>query len=257
MAGIAIILLTNVIVFSGVAYNRSGVPESQISLTERELRLPFAYGMQSENTGISLRLLYRVKDSGKKGLRFYNYGYYSGDIDWLDEAKLASLGLDVTRVKTSDDNKYGVTGSRNRQETEVIFVLEYDGPAYQETLANAKEEDMQHEKNAAPRLFIIDAGLSQKTLRDKYPDKSNYILLKGIVGARFERLSKDSPGWVGYVKSLSNPQIHVPLAGHKVLEPLMAGSAHNRREDPPRFSVTLNIGKRLEPWVESVDRLGD
>ena len=37
-----------------------------------------------------------------------------------------------------------------------------------------------------------------------------------------------------------------------VLEAAMAEGYQRKREDPPRYAVTVNIGKRLEPWVVGV-----
>ena len=54
---IALLLLVNAFVISGVFYNRSGQPKGQIELTERELPLDSYAGYKDrENTGLSLRL---------------------------------------------------------------------------------------------------------------------------------------------------------------------------------------------------------
>lgn len=272
-ASLSLILLTNAIVFAGVAYNRSGEPESQITLTERELRLPY-YNVINENTGIALQVFYRVKtDKMQEG----PYYMYSNNIDWLDKDKLASLGVDVSRPLQSEADKYYY---RRHSEKEVVLVLEYDGSAYQAALKKAKEnlqqrqvdydknpkdreaenklkfakDNLQREKQSASRLFVIDVGLDPEALRQQYPDRHNTILLKGVIGVQITGTSS-SPDLIGYVKSLSNAHIHVPLSGHNVLEPIMEDGTRNWQKDPPRYAVKLNIGKRLEPWVESVERI--
>ena len=45
IAGLAIIIVTNIVALAGVAYNRSGEPDAVVELTERELGLPYRYGM--------------------------------------------------------------------------------------------------------------------------------------------------------------------------------------------------------------------
>ncbi len=45
IAGLGIIIATNVIALAGVAYNRPGQPEATIELTERELAMPYRYRM--------------------------------------------------------------------------------------------------------------------------------------------------------------------------------------------------------------------
>lgn len=43
IAGIAIILVVNAIALGGVAYNRSGTPESTLHLSQRELSEPYVW----------------------------------------------------------------------------------------------------------------------------------------------------------------------------------------------------------------------
>jgi hypothetical protein len=56
IAGLALILLTNAVALLGVYQNRSGEPESMLTLTQRELQQPYGWGMARENSGISLRI---------------------------------------------------------------------------------------------------------------------------------------------------------------------------------------------------------
>jgi len=274
-AGLSIILLTNVIALGGVAYNRAGDPESSVLLTERELRLPYRYDMEDENTGIALRFSFRDKVRGGGAKRL---NYDSDNIDWIDKDKLASLGFDVSQPLTSKEEQYYY---RHRDEREVILVLEYNGSAYQDALKKAEEtlrerqqafdkkpkdpdarddvdyarENLESEKLSSSRLFVIDAGKEKEALRKKYPDRSKYLLLKGLVVMLVANIDTDSPYLTGYVRSLSNADVHVPLTGHQVLEPLMEEDKPNRDEKGPRYTVRLNIGQRLEPWVEEVTKL--
>jgi hypothetical protein len=52
LLGFFMIVATNIVVLSGVASNRSGNPESEVILTERELQLP--YKIHEENSGLTL-----------------------------------------------------------------------------------------------------------------------------------------------------------------------------------------------------------
>lgn len=271
MMGVSLVVLTNAIVLAGVAYNRSGDPDSSITLTERELRLPYRYSRNDENSGIHLRLNYR------------RYGYFDSryeDIeifDWFNKDKLANLGFDVSHPFALDEDKRHYQWLK---EKEVILVLEYNGKVYQDVLAKAKkhledvrakdlpdqgesyggrtlgraENTLLRERKSASRLFVIDAGLDRDVLREKYTGPS-YILLKGLVGVQISDNDSGTPSPVGYIKSLSNPLIHVSLRHHDVLEKIMEEDDSSDQYSPPHYEATIHIGQRLEPWLVDVVRL--
>lgn len=277
LAGIGLIVVVNAVVLAGVAYNRSGEAESTVTLTERELNLPYRYGRSSENSGIALRFNYRSKGSSVS-----NYRYYGNDVKWLTKEKLAELGFDATQpLKTNaNGNDY-----RRKTEKEVILVLEYNGEAYQAALTAAQkhldeikaeapadtadwrdknklkqaETNLKHEQSSASRLFVINAGLDQQALRKQYPDNKKYLLLKGLVGVYISNIKNDAGTNVGtvsgYLKGLSIQTLHIPLEHHHVLEEAMAEESRLPRGEAPRYEVTLNIGKRLEPWVVEVKEI--
>ncbi|MDX2464210.1 MAG: DUF4824 family protein [Porticoccus sp.] len=268
LAGIGLIIITNAIVLAGVAYNRSGEPESTITLTERELSLPYRYLGKEENSGIHLRITHRNRD----------YGYFSRDnkpserLDWFNKEKLAELGFDVSKPFIRDEDK------RHYQrliEKEVFLVLEYNGMAYQSVLAAAQkhvddllaeqanaqkisraENNLAREKTSASRLFVIDAGLDRDALRAKYTDRTKFLLMKGLVKARITNNRSDGSGLSGYIKSLSNKTVHVPLQHHEVLEAAVGEGTRRQQNVPPRFEATINVGQRLESWLVGVEGLG-
>ena len=57
------------------------------------------------------------------------------------------------------------------------------------------------------------------------------------------------------MKFLSNSYVHVPLDKQGDLGPVLAEGGGVRNEEPPRYTLKVHVGKRLEPWVESVERL--
>ena len=129
MLGFAILLATNIVVLSGVASNRSGKPDTQIILTERELRLPSR--ISSENSGLRLKINWRVleEDTG--------YDNYSGwqSLEWFYAEKLEVLGFNVDihdRAMRSD------ISYRHELPKEVFVVLEYDGETYKEAFNRAE-----------------------------------------------------------------------------------------------------------------------
>lgn len=272
LAGIGLILLTNAVVLAGVAYNRSGQPESSVTLTERELALPFYYGAlynaSSENSGIDLQFRYRSKGSALIG---FNYLRQEGN--WLTLEKLAELGFDVsTPIDTHDE----WSDFKRQKEKEVILVLEYNGSAYEAALKAAQQEvaeleakaplttreeqnkltqaktNLEQEQTSASRLFLIDAGLSQEALRQQYPDTSKYLLLKGLAGVYIIANEDRSRTYSGYIRALSIPSVNIPHDFHHVLAPALAEGYPGSQTQAPRYEVVLNVGKRLEPWIVAV-----
>ena len=55
MTALLLLLVVNGIVLGGVYYNRSGIPEATLTMTERELPLAYNY-RHKENSGVTLRL---------------------------------------------------------------------------------------------------------------------------------------------------------------------------------------------------------
>lgn len=275
LLGLAIIVVSNAVALAGVAYNRSGVPTSQLTLTERELSLPYNYGFAAENSGISLQLHWRVFDD-KNTNAFYSYW---SPTKWLDADKLASLGFDVSYPldKPDSDRHYQKAISR-----EVFLVLENDGAVYQKVLQQKqarlaeaqrllqqnpdKEEftqrlkrttdEMEAEQKENSRLFVIDAGLDYAGLRQQYSDNKNYLIARGLVNLRYSGTYHKKPYLMGGIKQLSVTRVNVPLQHTDVLAPLLLDKTYRRgRKLPPRYAVSLYYGLRYEPWIVSVKGL--
>jgi len=269
--GLIILAATNIFVLSGVASNRSGMPTTLVTLTERELALPYRY--HEENSGVSLRMDWRALGKDKTGNQ---WSYYNSPA-WLDTEKLRSLGFDVDRYLDS--------GSDSALEQEplskdVLLVLEHDGDAYKESLRRvaARLERQKHlhfsnktdkslsdqyqnalkhlekVKTSETRLYAVDAGLDMQILRKTYPDKNKYIIAQGIVDPSFRNRNKQEAS--GTIRRLSIDRIQVPLAHRKILVELMEKQEFNRdKVKPPRYQVKVAYGSRLEPWIISVEKM--
>ena len=269
IAGLALILLTNAVALLGVYRNRSGEPESMLTLTQRELQQPYGWEMTRENSGISLRINWRVSSTEK-----YWFGSYSGGSPaWLDQAKMASLGFDFSQLQhMQDDYRWS-----NRQlGREVLLVLEQDGPAYQQALQRAREyaaeqdaklaarpddkamqnsaksahEAASKEEQENSRLFAIDAGLDLQQLRAQYPDRNRYA----IVRAQVRPLSVGGQNKIaGYIDSLSIAEINVPHEFHaafdKRVRPVIG---RMQTTGQGKFEASVAFGQRLEPWLVGI-----
>lgn len=245
-AGMLLIVGTNAVVLGGVVYNRGGEPEAALPLTERELQIPGAWGFRSENSGLDLRLQWRLPPT-HADVSDYGQAGYGGGAFWLDGAKLVELGFDmsVPLDKRSAERHYAKQLAR-----EVLIVLELDGPAHQAAIERARERATREkatkvdadllaaeiERNS--RLFAVDAGIDRGALRAKYPDRARYAITPGKVrlgywGANAERTPR------GYVSELSVPALNVPQEMHGVVT---RGG---------RYTATVAFGRRLEPWLEA------
>ncbi len=270
IVGAGLILLANGVALTGVAYNRSGEPESRLTLSQRELSRPWAFYGNKENSGLSLSLNWRVA-TGERYPDYYSS--HGGSPAWLDEKRIIDLGFDVARFKRNITRR---NGDYAQLEHEVLVVLELAGPAWQQTLEPARQnllskesisqaspavkelvqsekqarEALAREENENTRLFAIDAGMDMETLRTQYPDRSRYLILKGKL--RLHAVVRDSNQVVtGFLSDLSASQINVPHALRAVFEGMPSQSTVPAEKMPP-FTATVAIGKRLEPWIEAV-----
>ena len=262
IAAVVLIVLTNAVALGGVAWNRAGETESQLVLSQRELRLPFR-GLNRENSGLVFDLDWRVATPPGKDGSYHGY-YRGGALEWLDKAKMESLGFDMTppEGRNSRLNNQGLS-------REVLLVLELDGEAYRQSLEWARQHLVSEEakfaampdgnektnrlKNAADqlsleetessRLFVIDAGLDVASLRNKYPDRTRHAIVRGQVRPAWP---DDRSGNVvrGHVSDVSIAAINVP----HIYRNLFAETSGKEK-----FTVRLAFGQRLEPWVTQLE----
>jgi hypothetical protein len=269
--GIGLIVLTNAIALGGVWWNRLATPDSALNLSQRELGLPWRSLRLMENSGLALNLNWRVagREAGDSASGYTTNG---GTPEWLDAAKMAALGFPVAAAPADDEpRRYARQLPR-----EVILVMELAGPAWQRALDRAREnagrhaaaaaanvgskqfaerakrasDELAREENSNSRLFVIDAGLDARLLREKYPDRNRFLLLRGTVRPTMYSRGGNMTQATGYVSRVGNGQIHVPHALRERLESLRAQGEPGGGDG---FSATLRVGQRLEPWLVAVN----
>lgn len=201
----------------------------------------------------------------------YPYSGSGGNPEWLDQAKMASLGFDISPAADMQEEH-----SRNNRQLskEAYLVLEMDGPAYQQSLQRARQnaaeqdaklaalpddkgrqegakrahEGLNAEEQKNSRLFAVDAGLSQAQLRAKYPDRNRHAIMR----AQIRPWSSRSKGQLaGYIERLSIDEINVPHAYRAGFE----GKTRQTFGDESagrKFEASVAFGKRLEPWLVEV-----
>jgi len=274
LAGLALVLLVNLIVLSGVAWNRSGEPEAELRLSERELSLPPYWRDREENSGLALTLRWRVapKPAPDAEDHLYEMNTYAGT-HWLGAERLRELGFDLDEADSADSHRRYRLSAR-----EVWLALEFDGPAHAATVRRAEqslaaaqstldahpgheeheaslrrmEEHLGRVRNEWSRLVVIDADLDREALRARHPDRQRIAIMHGRV--RASRSYEQQQGvprwkWEGYVEAVSIDSIHVPLSLRSELDALSRRRPDDRQD---RFEVSLAFGKRREPWIQAV-----
>ena len=282
-AGILVLILTNAVALTGVAYNRISPPDSVLTLTERELYPQWSWmWREGENSGSSVRLQFRTESVPNPRLEetagwdaFSAYGGF-GSVRWLDKDKLAALGFDVDTLSAAA--KSGRHYER-LSEREVLLVLELDGPAYARVLQDARDrvthleqraaaepedkqtaqrlrrarDDLEGQEHHASRLFVVDAGLDQATLRQRYPDGTQYAIVRGSVSpfAIPDPTIPDltSTTLYGRVTAVRCDSIQVPLQFQGAVH--VIGGTHVGPRTLPRSIIQVAFGRRLEPWIVS------
>ncbi len=271
-AGVALILAANAVALVGVAYNRSGDQESTLTLTQRELSLPFYWEPNDENSGLALQLRWRVRIGKEKNSGSgTSYPGAHGTPDWLDKAKLMELGFDVSKAENIPEDRAYYAKLLPK---EMLLVLELDGPAYREALEHARQhwqkqealraanvgkkefeqrakrarEQLDRDEPDNTRLFVIDAGLDATALRTRYPDRTRYAIVRGHV-------QPQAGGKTGYVSGISIDEIHVPFTYRQVFEPMLRDvkrTQYGTSWPDKGYKVSVVYGKRFEPWITGV-----
>lgn len=250
LAGLGLIVAGNAVALLGVAYNRGGEPDAVVEFSERELAMPFGFAASEENSGLSLRLEWRLAEAPRPGAPDH-----AGGAAWLDRDKLAELGFDL---RAAAERGQGEERLGRQLPREAWIVLELAGPAWQaaivareaalaaarqlqadnpgkeefERRAAFAQEQLEKERDTNSRLFAIDAGPDRTELRRRYPDRARYLILPGEV-----RLGYDRQELTGFISQLGVRAVHVPLAERAAIE---RGG---------RYIVTLAFGRRSEPWI--------
>ncbi|MCY7295116.1 DUF4824 family protein [Alteromonas sp. a30] len=258
LLGLCILLGSNALVLSGVAYNRME-EKSQLTLTERELFLPYNQGAIKENSGILLRLKWRLPTPENAP-----YSPYSPKEIKTDEEELITLGFSIP----------GEHKSEWAQTRELYWALEFDGDIHKKEVKKAEDayrtatleyqenpskRNKQYQKRSQTafekekvnnsRLFFIQASKSYDALASKYAGLPNILIVKGLSKPYFN--SSDKRYYLG-LKRLSVNEILLPMPYSEALDNIELIPKKEIR--PPRYTVVVKWGQRLEPWIVGINK---
>jgi len=213
--------------------NRGGPPEAEITLSERELALPYAASEDDSGVALQLRWMMPGDSSGPRP-----------SMPWLDgEKALRELGFDTSLpVSTTGDWEF-----YRRQRARLAFVaLEYEGPAWREYLERAASSGPvpagRPHQDSETHLFAIDAAPDPARLRSRHPDRSSVIVVPAVV--RIAPLS-DPTRLSGWIQMVPN-SIHVPRPYSDAFRQIPSDRGK------VQYRVTLRYGASLEPSIAGV-----
>lgn len=265
LIGLTILIGTNLVALGGVAYNRMGEITAQITLTERELSLPYNNGAQKENSGITLSINWRTPT--RPITTSYSYSYFSSQDIKTTKSELYDLGFEKLDIE------------RNSwvESRELYWALEFNGDLYLAELEKAElnyknsveiyentqsEENnrekmqskrrLEREKVSNSRLFFLEASKNFESLANKFSKQQNVIIVKGLAKPYYNNKQES---YSLLLKHLSVSKIMVPFEYTEALSALKSSNKNNIIS--PRFAVDIKWGSRLEPWIVDVECLTD
>ena len=261
-AAIALLLVSNAFVLIHAMRNRSGEPEAEIELTEREIRY---YPHGSDDSSLTLMLLWQNPAA--------EYGYpsiASVEPGFFDRAKLEEIGFDLSVPPEAKQADRFYRGQRSRG---VYAALEYDGAAWQAWLKQREagvanevrygsqikfEDRLRLLRETESRLVAVDVGLDPAALRRKFPDRKKVMILPGLAHAVLVPVTHVLRGAITSipVDNINVPDTFRPQLGQQTYFSGWRTEANGTVIiDPPAFAVAIRVGSYYEPWVEAIRTL--
>jgi len=283
-AACGLIVVTNLAILAAAGWNRRGEPVAELSLTERELAMPAA--RQDDGTGLELSLVMTHEAPGvvRRTARWKRYELPSVDYGWLDRGKLLELGFRIDLDPTHPEAAEHYSHAMPRR---VYVVVEYDGQAWSRWISGREQQVRKlrrdvEEDTAEPsaltdaesllavdrtmrsRLFPVDAGVDADALQRRYRDRRRHAVVAGLLRPKVVQPENGVATLSGEVLGLVVSRVHVSRRLRRHLEPFLPEEtweeveARERKEAengwpspiPPRYRVTLAVGRRHEPWLE-------
>ena len=268
--GLVLIIVTNLVILLGVAWNRTGEPDSILTLSQRELQLRTRD--TTDNSGMTFVLQWRTPPSPRDEPNHWG-AFGSGHMPaWLDEEKMQDLGFPPRSEAQREARRHRPVHQDSR---DVLLVLEFDGEHYRKALddtrilaeravaahaaapddeelerrAKLAENRLLQETRNTSRLFVVDAGLDHAALRARYPDRQRYAIVHGQIMPWYAATHLDDRR--GYIKRITHTQINVP---HEARSRLWVLPGRIRQI---HYEAELAFGRRLEPWIAGVSIHGN
>ncbi|KKO47104.1 hypothetical protein WG68_00130 [Arsukibacterium ikkense] len=266
---VAAVVLVNSVILGKVLINRSDTL-AELPLTERELRLPGNYGFAREDSAKRLSLQWTTPNPEPINEdNHYRYRHTNRSLV-LSEQHFASFQFGPCQPE-----RY------RRQQQAGWVLLEFNGPGYQQALAQAAHYNalaqqaapgpelagealldkqqraaalLQAATDSATRLYVIDAAanpaLLQKVLAARSATANGTLLIVPAElqpgYARCNKAGQTIPTEI-MVNRLAVESLYVPKHLAQALP-----QHRNSRETVP-FQATIHYGKLHQPWISSLE----
>lgn len=287
---IALVLISNGFVLARVVYNRQGGEPTTLVLTERELRLPWRYRDQNEDSGIRLELNWSVFLPPQDCSNELYTSRYNRSLP-LTPQLAQQLNFKIpTKADWDEDSPFYRHSTR-----QVWLALEMEGKAYQGYLQYL-EEQITTAQGTSPRCIPtpqngpdgarasesapdcvpapeeIERQLSSK--RERLHDaqvKESRLFVVDMASSRktLETRYADQPNvaivpglvrisaskdqsYTVYVNSVMPRKIHIPLEFRQQVVDLEPGYVRKDKSDMPRYEAKVAFGKLGEPWIQTL-----
>jgi hypothetical protein len=242
-------LTTMIVVAAFVAaagWNRSGEPRSSITLTERELSLPWMREIApGDDPGLQLRL---------------EMTHRSEPLDarnWLPETRLRALGfpLNIPLGDPAAEETYRDVPARL-----AWVALEYDGPVWRDIERRAALRAGADRVGPHSRLVPVDAALDAATLHIKYP--TGHLIVRAVIALSYVDARNGGPLVYGWVRSLVPSTVTVPKHLRSIVDDLTRAEVRAERtagqevELAPRYEADLAVGRLGLPYIKELRRTG-
>jgi hypothetical protein len=236
LAASILVVVSNGLALLGVAWNRSAGPVQTMELTERELRL---VSTSPDDSSVRLRL------------EWWYPGQLQNRTGTFNEAKLRELGFECPPP---------APGTRRSETSRPAFIAFELDPSVDDKIPSETVRTIVTSSDGRPpapsrvrsRLVVRDAALVYHQLRQRYPDTRRFLIARGVIRPYFLSLDPASDAavnrWEGSLSQVIPREIYVPLPHSRALARLKSQPEAQRH-----YRVVLHYGRRLEPWVGTVE----
>ncbi|HWB87286.1 MAG TPA: DUF4824 family protein [Bryobacteraceae bacterium] len=258
IAAVTVVVGANIIAVGHGLLNRTGTPDADIVLTQRELTYYGASG-SDDDSGVTLSLTWI-----DPALRSWP-GWPEETDSWLNRQMLEKLGFNCSVDPSSADAGRFYERQRARR---AFVALEYDGPAWQawrETYDAAQAAQQQRIPTNSPvnvssirsHLVAVDADLDARQLRARHPDRGLVILVPAVIAVGLEPVSAMTIAGSRRVMRVRGRIQEIPSFIH-VPQPFSEEFRRMSQRSPRTgarmtYRVHLRYGRLLEPWVVGVE----
>ncbi len=256
------ILLVNAFILGKVYVNRSAVT-AELSLSERELQLPYNYGLAKEDSSVRLSLRWSTPSTEPIGVDMDNWRWQYNHQLQLSAAHFASFQFPDCTRKTS-----------LRQKRRAWVLVEFNGQSYADYVAQVEqyhqlvmglvpaantdlEEDALARKRkeateflasatgSSSRLYVIDAAAERELLMAAQHEratttKGQLLIVPAELRAGYYRCDKAEKRTTEVViDKLAVDSFYIPKQAAQGFSPVGA----------TKFNAEIRYGRLYEPWV--------